>query len=70
MSKRLELSKSLLSNKGIIFISINEIEYSQLKLLCDSIFGEINYIQTLKWKRKKQPSYLHGQVASIIELKL
>jgi len=44
MSKRLELAKSLLSNKGMIFISIDDNEVSQLKLLCDKIFNGKNFV--------------------------
>ncbi len=44
MSKRLKLAKNLLSNKGVIFISIDDNELAQLKLLMDEIFGEKNFI--------------------------
>ena len=44
MSKRLELAKELLNEDGIIFISIDDNEQAQLKLLCDEIFGEINFL--------------------------
>lgn len=43
-SKRLKLAKTLLKKDGVIFISIDNNEFAQLKLLCDEIFGEINYI--------------------------
>lgn len=66
MEKRLKLAHSLLTDKGIIFISIDDREYAQLKLLCDSIFAEKNYIATLKWKKKKQPSFL-SRVAGVLE---
>jgi len=46
MQKRLHLCKSLLSKNGFIFISIDDNEASQLKILCDSIFGEENYEKT------------------------
>jgi len=46
MNKRLRVAKRLLSDSGIIFISIDENEVSQLKLLCDDIFGENNRIST------------------------
>ena len=46
MSKRLELAKELLSETGVIFISIDDNEQAQLKLLCDEIFGEDNFIGT------------------------
>src|SRR3989338_8433721 len=44
MSKRLKLAKNLLKDTGVIFISIDDNEYSQLKLFCDEIFGEINFV--------------------------
>ena len=47
MSKRLELAKELLSKNGVIFISIDDNEYAQLKLLCDEIFLEENYVTTI-----------------------
>lgn len=47
MNKRLRIAKQLLSDKGVIFISIDDNEQAQLKLLCDEIFGGNNYISTL-----------------------
>lgn len=47
MGKRLRLAKGLLSDKGIIFISIDDNELAQLKLLCDEIFGEGNFINNI-----------------------
>ncbi|MFP1702158.1 site-specific DNA-methyltransferase [Gardnerella vaginalis] len=44
MSERLEIAKQLLSDEGVIFISIDDNEQAQLKLLCDSIFGEENFL--------------------------
>lgn len=52
MSKRLELAKKLLCNEGMIFISIDENECYQLKLLCDEIFGSDNFITDHIWKSK------------------
>ena len=66
MHKRLLLLRDILKPKSLVFISIDDREYAQLKLLCDSIFSEKNYITTLKWKKKKQPSFL-SKVASILE---
>jgi len=48
MEKRLNLAKYLLSKSGVVFISINDIELSQLKLLCDEIFGEKN-VEIMIW---------------------
>lgn len=44
MSKRLQMAQRLLSDTGVIFISIDDNEVAQLKLLCDTIFNEINRI--------------------------
>lgn len=44
MDKRLRLAKKLLSEKGVIFISIDDNEVAQLKLLCCDVFGENNFI--------------------------
>ena len=52
MSKRLEIARNLLSKTGVIFISIDENEFAQLKLLCDLIFGENNFIGTMIWRKK------------------
>ena len=51
MDKRLRLSKNLLSKKGVIFISIDDNEQANLKLLCDDIFGEDNFVNNLIWQR-------------------
>ena len=51
MGRRLELAKRLLRDDGLIFISIDDYEYAQLKLLCDSIFGEENFINMFIWQR-------------------
>ncbi|NCT54949.1 site-specific DNA-methyltransferase [Candidatus Falkowbacteria bacterium] len=52
MEKRLKLAKFLLKNNGVIFISIDDNEQAQLKLLCDEIFGYKNFIATLAWNKK------------------
>lgn len=53
MKNRLTISNHLLSKQGIIFISIDDNEIYSLKFLCDSIFGEKNYVSTVVWKRKR-----------------
>jgi adenine-specific DNA-methyltransferase len=54
MSKRLKLAKNLLKNTGVIFISIDDNEQANLKLLCDEIFGETNFIAQLIWEQGKK----------------
>jgi adenine-specific DNA-methyltransferase len=53
MSKRLKMARELMSEKGVIFISIDDNEQAQLKLLCDQIFGEGNFVANLIWKKKQ-----------------
>lgn len=43
---RLKLARNLMTEDGVIFISIDDNEYSNLKKVCDEIFGEVNYIDT------------------------
>lgn len=53
MGARLRLAVNLLSEKGCILISINDLEYAQLKMLCDDVIGEDKYIGTLIWKSRQ-----------------
>lgn len=50
MSKRLRIAKQLLSDRGVIFISIDDNEQAQLKLLCDEVFGNNNFITNIIWQ--------------------
>lgn len=52
MYPRLQLAKGLLSDDGVIFISIDDNEVAQLRLLCDSIFGEVNFEGHIHWRRR------------------
>ena len=52
MNKRLRIAKRLLSDKGVIFISIDDNEQANLKLLCDSVFGEQHFVANLIWQKK------------------
>ena len=52
MNKRLKIAKKLLSEKGVIFISIDDNEVAQVKLLCDEIYGERNFIAKFDWRKK------------------
>ena len=53
IAARLQYAYRLLSETGSILISINDIEYAQLKLLCDDLFGEQKYIGTFIWKSRQ-----------------
>ena len=54
MSRRLRIAKQLLSDKGVNFISIDDNEQAQLKLLCDEVFGEDNFVANIIWKHTQQ----------------
>ena len=57
MEKRLKLARFLLKDTGVIFISIDDNEQAPLKMLCDEIFGDKNFIGMFKWNRvAKAPS--------------
>ena len=56
MSRRLKIAKKLLSEKGVIFISIDDNEQADLKLLCDEVFGSKNYVTSIPRITKLQRS--------------
>lgn len=51
MERRLFLAKELLSDTGVIFVSLDNNEQARLKLLMDSVFGEENFIDTIIWEK-------------------
>ena len=53
MSKRLRIAKRLLSDRGVIFISIDDNEQANLKLLCDEVFGGEHFICNFIWKSRQ-----------------
>jgi adenine-specific DNA-methyltransferase len=55
MYPRLKLARSLLSDDGAIFISIDDNEVRNLRTLCDEIFGEENFIATVIWQKVFSP---------------
>jgi len=55
MEKRLKLSRFLLKETGAIFISIDDNEQAPLRMLCDEIFGEQNFVSTIIWQRAYSP---------------
>ncbi|HUH50843.1 MAG TPA: site-specific DNA-methyltransferase [Flavobacterium sp.] len=52
MYPRLLLARDLLSKDGVIFISIDDNEQANLKLLCDDVFGEENFVAKFDWRKK------------------
>ena len=55
MLPRLHLAKTLLREDGVIFISIDDNEQAQLKLLCDEVFGAENFVEQIIWEKKFSP---------------
>lgn len=55
MERRLSIAKILLSEDGVIFISIDDNEQAQVKLMCDSIFSAENFIAQVIWERAFAP---------------
>jgi adenine-specific DNA-methyltransferase len=53
MNERLKLARQLLKNTGVIFISIDDKEQAYLKVLCDEVFGEGNFVGTFIWRKKE-----------------
>ena len=66
MYPRFKLARNLLREDGVIFISIDDNEYVNLKKICDEIFGEENCITNLIWKKKTGASDAVG-IANITE---
>lgn len=55
MYSRLRLAKNLLTNRGVVFISIDDGEISNLRKLCDHIFGEEQFAAQIIWKKRNTP---------------
>ncbi len=67
MSKRLRLAKTILNDTGFIFLSIDDNELSQLKILCDEIFGSDNFIANIVRKRRNSQANLSKNISTIHE---
>ena len=53
---RLKVAKDLLSDDGVIFISIDDNEVENLKKICDEIYGETNFVATFPWRKRTAKS--------------
>jgi adenine-specific DNA-methyltransferase len=67
MYSRLKLARNLLSDDGVIFISIDDGEQANLRKICDEIFGERNYIGKFNWTRKKKGAFLNKKFRVMTE---
>lgn len=61
---RLKLAKDLLSDDGVIFISIDDNEVENLKKICDEVFGESNFIGCFLWKKKSTSTNVANALVS------
>ena len=66
MYPRLRVARELLRDDGVIFISIDDNEQAQLKILCDEVFGEENFVSNIIWQ-KKTGSSDEDEIAVITE---
>lgn len=68
---RLKLAQRLLSDDGLIFISIGDREVANLRRVCDEIFGEGNFLAQFLWKKKSTTSNVRGaEVSSQIDYQI
>jgi adenine-specific DNA-methyltransferase len=67
MYARLVWARRVLRHDGVLFVSIDDRQHASLALLLSEIFGKENHVATLKWRKKRKPSFLDSHCASIIE---
>ncbi|MGI2134616.1 site-specific DNA-methyltransferase [Shewanella baltica] len=65
MYPRLYIARELLKDDGVIFISIDDNEVSQLRLICDEIFGESNFVSNIVWQKKYSVSNDDPSIAAM-----
>ncbi len=70
MYPRLKVARNLLSDDGVIFISIDDNEVQNLKKICDEIFGEDNCFGVVTWSKKRKGSFLSKGIISLTEYAL
>ncbi len=66
MYPRLKLARNLLTDDGVIFISIDDNEQANLKKICDEIFGEENFVTQIAWRKSDNQANI-GNVARVKE---
>lgn len=64
---RIKVAKDLLSRDGVIFISIDDNEVSNLHNVCNEVFGADNFVANLIWEKKKKPSFLNANLGTKTE---
>lgn len=64
---RLKVARDLLTDDGVIFISIDDNEVENLRKVCDEVFGESNFVSQFIWEKKKKPSFLNANIGTKTE---
>ena len=64
---RLKIAKDLLTEDGVIFISIDDYEVENLRKLCNEIFGESNFVNQVVWIRNSSGKTVSKQLTQNIE---
>lgn len=67
MLPRLTLARNLLSEEGVIFISIDDSEIANLRRLCDEVFGEENHCGTIKRRAARKTAFLSGTMSDVCD---
>jgi adenine-specific DNA-methyltransferase len=67
MYPRLFLARNLLKQDGVIFVSIDDNEVHNLRMIMNEIFGEENFVGEIIWHKKTQPSFLSREIATVKE---
>ena len=67
MYPRLVLARDLLREDGVIFISIDDNEQANLKMICDEIFGEENFMEIFSWQKTSTPPNLSKKTKKSVE---
>jgi len=67
MYPRLYIARRLLREDGVIFVSIDDNEVAQLRILMDEIFGEENFVEIFSWKKTETPSNLGYKTKKAVE---
>ncbi len=67
MLDRLNMMKDLLAADGSIWIHLDDAEQHRMRMLMDDVFGSGNFVANFIWEKKKKPSFLHRQVATVTD---
>ena len=67
MYPRLVLARDVMRDDGVLFVSIDDRELASLTLILCEIFGKENHVATLKWRKKRKPSFLDKHLSSVME---